>query len=147
MEKEVFFEKLIGYINNDSVSERKRIKCDIIKDLHFFVERYVALHRKFNSLLWLNYNHVIQDVDLKGENILIITSDHNVYEIPQSFFLDANEIDLTRRLIKEDIERTNEEIDRQYYLINYAHNLINEKTERIKNYEKILKEINKEVCV
>lgn len=147
MKKEVFFEKLIEYINNDSVSERKRIKYDIIKNLHFFVEHYVELHRKFNSLLWLNYNHVIQDVDLKGENILITTSDHNVYEIPQSFFLDANEINLTRQLIKEDIERTNEEIDRQYYLINYAHNLINEKTERIKNYEKILKEINNEVCV
>lgn len=144
MRKKMFFEKLLMYINNDSISERKRIKDSIIRDFSEYAERYWQLHQKYNSILWLNYNHVVTEVELQNEQIVITTSDHNKYEMPISFFFDFHEIDLTKKLINEDIERTNREIQRQHYAIKYAYNLIDEKNQRIKKYEKTLKCIESE---
>ena len=127
MRKKMFFEKLLMYINNDSISERKRIKDSIIRDFSEYAERYWQLHKKYNSILWLNYNHIITE-----------------YEMPISFFFDFHEIDLTKKLINEDIERTKNEIQRQHYAIKYAYNLIDEKNQRIKKYEKTLKCIESE---
>lgn len=144
MMKKMFFEKLIGYINSDSISARKKMKSSIISGLHEYVERYYNLHKKYNSIMWLNYNHVISEVEMIGEKLIIITSDHNTYEMPISFFFDYHEIELTKKLINEDIERTNREIQRQHYAIKYAYNLIDEKNQRIKEYEKTLKCIESE---
>ena len=144
MMKKMFFEKLIGYINNDSIAVRKKMKISIISELHEYVERYWNLHKKYNSILWLNYNHVIIEVEMIDEKLIITTSDHNTYEMPISFFFDFHEIELTKKLINEDIERTNREIQRQHYAIKYAYNLIDEKNQRIKEYEKTLKCIESE---
>lgn len=135
----MFFEKLLEYVNSDSISERKKMKHSIISGLHEYVERYYNLHKKYNSILWLNYNHVITEVELQNEQIVITTSDHNTYEMPISFFFDYHEIELTKKLINEDIERTKHEIQRQHYAIKNAYNMIDEKNQRIKEYEKTLK--------
>lgn len=139
----MFFEKLLMYMNNDSISERNRIKDSIIRDFSEYAERYWQLHKKYNSILWLNYNHVITEVELQDEKIVITTSDHNKYEMPISFFFDFHEIDLIKKLINEDIERTKHEIQRQHYIIKSAYNMIDEKNQRIKEYEKTLKLITK----
>lgn len=143
MKKKMFFEKLIVYMNSDSISERKKMKDSIIRELHEYVERYWGLHKKYNSLLWLNYNHVITEVELNGEMLALTTSDHNVFMMPISFFFDFHEIELTKQLINEDIERTKHEIQRQHYIIKSAYNMIDEKNQRIKEYEKTLKLITK----
>lgn len=54
MKKKMFFEKLVVYVNSDSISERKKMKDSIIRELHEYVERYWGLHKKYNSILWLN---------------------------------------------------------------------------------------------
>ncbi len=142
MKKKIFFERLTQYVNSDSVSERKSMKESIIRELHEYAERYLNLHKKYNSLMWIHYNHIISDVEFQNENVILTTSDHHTYELPMSFFFDFHEIELTKKLINEDIERTLKEIQYQHYAIKYAYNMIDEKNQRIKEYEKTLKCIN-----
>ena len=144
MKKKMFFEKLTEYVNCDSVSTRKNMKESVIRELQEYAERYLNLHKKYNSLMWIHYNHVISDVEFQNENVILITSDHHTYELPMSFFFDFHEIELTKKLINEDIERTLKEIQYQHYTIKYAYNMIDEKNQRIKEYEKTLKCINSE---
>lgn len=144
MKKKMFFERLTEYVNCDSVSTRKNMKESIIKELSEYAERYLNLHKKYNSLMWIHYNHIISDVEFQNENVILITNDHHTYELPMSFFFDFHEIELTKKLINEDIERTLKEIQYQHYAIKYAYNMIDEKNQRIKEYEKTLKCINSE---
>ena len=144
MKKKMFFERLTEYVNCDSVSTRKNMKESILKELNEYAERYLNLHKKYNSLMWIHYNHIISDVEFQNENVILITNDHHTYELPMSFFFDFHEIELTKKLINEDIERTLKEIQYQHYAIKYAYNMIDEKNQRIKEYEKTLKCINSE---
>ena len=49
MRKKMFFEKLLMYINNDSISDRKRIKDSIIRDFSEYAERYCRYQARCGS--------------------------------------------------------------------------------------------------